>query len=69
MRNKRNFYTTKHPILLQDEGCTEHVCSTCKFYENSSYCVKYSADIENNKNIQKAYEDNDCKYYEHYANK
>lgn len=68
-KNKRNFYTTEHPMLLQDDGCTEHVCSTCKFFDNASFCAKYSSDINEDTRIQKAYTDNDCIFYEHYANK
>lgn len=68
MSKKRNFYTTEHPYLLQDDGCTEHVCSTCKFCTNGSFCTKYHSYREDDKRIQKAYMNNDCEFYDHYAN-
>lgn len=59
---KRNFHTTEHPYLLQDDGSTEHPCSTCKFFVDASYCEKYNANINDNKSIQQAYIENDCQY-------
>ena len=63
---KRNYDTTEHPILLQDEFARKHPCLTCKFY-NHHYCEKYKNHIKNDERIQKAYMDNDCEYYRHYA--
>ncbi len=65
--NKRNYDTTEHPILLQDEGATNHPCSTCKFFIDARYCEKYHANIDDDERIQRAYMENDCQYYEHYA--